>query len=87
MRAIFSEVLSSLQHNPQFFREPLDTGAETDDASPSPSDEDAKHTEEPQATDAATRKARELGVDLSGLQGTGAGGRIVVRDVTRAAGG
>ena len=87
VRAIFSEVLSSLQHNPQFFREPLDTGAETDDASPSPSDEDAKHTEEPQATDAATRKAMELGVDLSGLHGTCAGGRIVVRDVTRAAGG
>jgi pyruvate/2-oxoglutarate dehydrogenase complex dihydrolipoamide acyltransferase (E2) component len=87
VHAIFSEVLSSLQHNPQFFREPLDTGAETHDASPSPSDEDAKHTEEPQATNAATRKARELGVDLSGLQGTGAGGRIVVRDVTRSAGG
>jgi pyruvate/2-oxoglutarate dehydrogenase complex dihydrolipoamide acyltransferase (E2) component len=87
VRAIFSEVLSSLQHNPQFFREPLDTGAETQDASPSPSDEDAKHTEEPQATNAATRKARELGVDLSGIQGTGAGGRIVVRDVTRSAGG
>jgi pyruvate/2-oxoglutarate dehydrogenase complex dihydrolipoamide acyltransferase (E2) component len=30
------------------------------------------------------RKARELGVDLSGLEGSGAGGRIVVRDVTRA---
>src|SRR3712207_502245 len=27
VRAIFSEVLASLQHNPQFFREPLDAGA------------------------------------------------------------
>ena len=70
VRAIFSEVLASLQHSPQFFREP--------------SDEAAELPEEPEATEAATRKARELGVDLSGLEGTGAGGRIVVRDVTRA---
>src|SRR5215203_6850180 len=43
VHAIFSEVLSSLQHNPQFFREPLDTGAshETDDASAPPADTDA----------------------------------------------
>src|SRR5215208_3918158 len=53
VRAIFSEVLESLQHNPPFFREPMST--------------------------------RALGVDLSGLGGTGAGGRIVVKDVTRAA--
>ena len=26
VRAIFSEVLASLQHNPQFFRQPSDTG-------------------------------------------------------------
>ena len=72
VRAIFSEVLSSLQHNPQFFREPADNEA-------------AEHPEEPEATEAARRKARELGVGLSGLEGTGAGGRIVVRDVTRVA--
>jgi pyruvate/2-oxoglutarate dehydrogenase complex dihydrolipoamide acyltransferase (E2) component len=74
VRAIFSEVLASLQHNPQFFRGSLDTGT-------------VEETGEPEATEAARFKARELGVDLSGLEGTGAGGRIVLRDVTRAAGG
>src|SRR5215208_7942758 len=71
VRAIFSEVLSSLQHNPQFFREPLDTGAsnETDDASAPPADTDAGNTEVPEATEAARLKAMELGVDLSGLEG------------------
>jgi pyruvate/2-oxoglutarate dehydrogenase complex dihydrolipoamide acyltransferase (E2) component len=37
-------------------------------------------------TDAARQKADELGVDLSQVEGTGAEGRITVRDVTSAAG-
>ena len=37
------------------------------------------------ATDAAERKAREMGVDLSGVDGTGSAGRILVRDVKKAA--
>jgi pyruvate/2-oxoglutarate dehydrogenase complex dihydrolipoamide acyltransferase (E2) component len=37
------------------------------------------------ATEAARRKAEELGVDLSGVEGTGPGGRITVRDVQAAA--
>jgi pyruvate/2-oxoglutarate dehydrogenase complex dihydrolipoamide acyltransferase (E2) component len=36
-------------------------------------------------TDAARQKADELGVDLSKVEGTGAEGRITVRDVTSAA--
>jgi pyruvate/2-oxoglutarate dehydrogenase complex dihydrolipoamide acyltransferase (E2) component len=75
VRAIFGEVLASLQHSPQFFRQQSDTGAQDVRERPG----------EPEATQAAARRARELGVDLSGLQGSGAGGRIVVRDVTRAA--
>jgi len=46
-------------------------------------------TEEParvEATTAARRKAQELGVDLSRIEGTGAGGRVLVRDVQKAAG-
>ena len=39
-----------------------------------------------EATDAARRKAEELGVDLAGIEGTGAGGRILVSDVKEAAG-
>lgn len=37
------------------------------------------------ATDAARRKAEELGVKLSDLDGTGSGGRVLVKDVERAA--
>jgi pyruvate/2-oxoglutarate dehydrogenase complex dihydrolipoamide acyltransferase (E2) component len=38
-----------------------------------------------QATDAASRKAKELNVDLSSVEGTGQGGRITVGDVEKAA--
>ena len=40
---------------------------------------------EAKATDAAKRKAKELGVNLSTVEGTGSGGRITVKDVERAA--
>jgi pyruvate/2-oxoglutarate dehydrogenase complex dihydrolipoamide acyltransferase (E2) component len=39
------------------------------------------------ATDAAMRKAEELGIDLATVEGTGANGRITVADVESAAGG
>jgi pyruvate/2-oxoglutarate dehydrogenase complex dihydrolipoamide acyltransferase (E2) component len=41
--------------------------------------------EEPDATEAARKRAEELGVDLSQVEGSGAGGRITIRDVQRAA--
>jgi polyhydroxyalkanoic acid synthase PhaR subunit len=37
----------------------------------------------PEATDAARRKAQELGVDLAEVEGTGSGGQITVNDVRR----
>jgi pyruvate/2-oxoglutarate dehydrogenase complex dihydrolipoamide acyltransferase (E2) component len=37
------------------------------------------------ATEAAKRKAQQLGVDLSGVEGTGPGGRITIKDVQGAA--
>ena len=37
------------------------------------------------ATPAAERKAEDLGVDLSQIEGTGSGGRITVKDVMAAA--
>jgi pyruvate/2-oxoglutarate dehydrogenase complex dihydrolipoamide acyltransferase (E2) component len=102
VRAIFSEVLASMEHNPQFFRQALEaanqtsevpnetTAAtevvdETGDASGPPAGGSAEEPAEPEATEAARNKARELGVDLSGLEGTGSGGRILVRDVVEAA--
>lgn len=41
--------------------------------------------EEPYATNAARQKAERLGVDLSEVEGSGAGGRITVTDVVKAA--
>jgi pyruvate/2-oxoglutarate dehydrogenase complex dihydrolipoamide acyltransferase (E2) component len=38
---------------------------------------------EPKATNAARRKAEELGIDLSQIEGSGAGGLITIRDVMR----
>ena len=40
---------------------------------------------QPKATEPAKRKAEELGVDLSQVEGSGAKGRIIVRDVLKAA--
>ena len=37
------------------------------------------------ATPAAERRAEDLGLDLSQIAGTGSGGRITVKDVTKAA--
>jgi pyruvate/2-oxoglutarate dehydrogenase complex dihydrolipoamide acyltransferase (E2) component len=48
-------------------------------------DPGAEDAGEPNATDAARRKAEELGVDLSRVDGTGVGGRILLRDVKEAA--
>ena len=42
--------------------------------------------QEPRATAAARRKAAELGVDLAGVEGTGADGQITVGDVREAGG-
>lgn len=40
---------------------------------------------EPDATDAAARKADELGVDLTAVEGSGKDGRVTVADVEAAA--
>jgi hypothetical protein len=58
------------------------SGQNTTDQVVAQSDED---TAEVEATDAARRKAEELGVDLSRIEGSGASGRILVRDVRQAA--
>src|ERR671912_89269 len=39
-------------------------------------------SEEPRATRAARRRAEQLGIDLSTIQGSGSGGLITIRDVT-----
>jgi pyruvate/2-oxoglutarate dehydrogenase complex dihydrolipoamide acyltransferase (E2) component len=42
--------------------------------------------QEPRVSDAARRRAEELGLDLSQIEGTGSGGLITVKDVTSLAG-
>ena len=41
---------------------------------------------EPEVTDAAKRRAKELDVDLADVKGSGSGGRVLVKDVEAAAG-
>jgi pyruvate/2-oxoglutarate dehydrogenase complex dihydrolipoamide acyltransferase (E2) component len=38
---------------------------------------------EPRATNAARRKAEEMGIDLSQIEGSGAGGLITIKDVVQ----
>jgi hypothetical protein len=52
---------------------------------PDVSEEAEAGKSEVKATDAAGRKAQELGVRLSDIRGTGSGGRILVKDVKKAA--
>lgn len=63
----------------------LTAGPETEAGEPA--EEPRRDGPGPGATPAASKKAEELGLDLSTLEGTGAGGRVLVRDVLRAAGG
>ena len=88
VRAIFSQVLASLEHSPQFFRQALSSVNETGEASqdktvdtpgmnetgyvlaPQAGGDAEAHGEadepgEPEATETAKNKARELVVDLS----------------------
>ncbi|MDQ3602983.1 MAG: E3 binding domain-containing protein [Actinomycetota bacterium] len=57
---------------------------QAEEAEASEDDTGVTHVE---ATDAAERKAEELNVDLSGVEGSGQGGRITVGDVEKAASG
>ena len=63
----------------------LTAGPETEAGEPA--EEPERDGPGPGATPAASKKAEELGLDLSAVEGTGAGGRVLVRDVLRAAGG
>ena len=43
--------------------------------------------QEPEVTDAAKRRAKELSVDPTTVEGTGSGGRVLIKDVEAAAAG
>lgn len=118
VRAIFSQVLSTLDNNPSLVQDLMGnldhTEAEPEEGpkepprkaleksqpeewetSPSdgpsvmgdgdrPAEDGAGRRRGAEATEAARKKARQLGVDLDGLKGTGTGGRILVKDVMQA---
>ena len=64
-----------------------ETAAEGDGDIPEASAEAQQdHGEEPEVTEAAKRRAKELGVDPTTVEGTGSGGRVLVKDVEAAAG-
>lgn len=57
-----------------------------DDVPEASADAQQDHQEEPEVTDAAKRRAEELGVDPTSVEGTGSGGRVLVKDVEASAG-
>ncbi len=64
-----------------------ETAAESGDGDASEASADGQdRQEEPEVTDAAKRRAKELSVDPSDVKGTGSGGRVLVKDVEAAAG-
>ena len=66
-------------------QDPMTSAGTHTDNDVSVAEEAVESTSEVTATPAATRKAKELGVDLSMVEGTGSGGRITVQDVESAA--
>ncbi len=66
---------------------PRELTASPGPGSEKPAEEAQRDGAEPPATAAARKKAEELKLDLSAVEGTGAGGRVLVRDVLKAADG
>jgi pyruvate dehydrogenase E2 component (dihydrolipoamide acetyltransferase) len=48
------------------------------------SDKQGQQDDEPEATDAAERLAKEAGIDIATVKGSGEGGRVLARDVQAA---
>ena len=57
-----------------------------DDVQEAPAEAQQDDQDEPEVTDAAKRRAKELGVDPTDVKGTGSGGRVLVKDVEAEAG-
>ena len=90
--------LSALEQNPELIDAPRETEERKEIEGPAgtadepargaaerPDDELGGGNGEVEATDAARRKAEELGVDLAEVEGSGQRGRILLRDVQKAA--
>jgi pyruvate/2-oxoglutarate dehydrogenase complex dihydrolipoamide acyltransferase (E2) component len=55
------------------------------DADPVEQGDNPRDDKGPEVTEAAQRRAEELGVDLADVKGTGSGGRVLLKDVEAAA--
>lgn len=66
-------------------RNAADLEAERPAAGRTEGSEEGETGEEPEASDAARRRAEKLGIDLSRVEGSGSGGLITINDVTDAA--
>ena len=63
----------------------LEARMTTHDTAPGKQEDNSRDGGEgPAVTGAAQRRAKELGVDLSSVKGTGSGGRVLVKDVEAA---
>lgn len=81
------EQAAELREIRALLEERLATGENTRDESARDHSPDGQSDTGPEATEAAQRRAKELDVDLSGVRGTGSGGRVLVKDVEAAADG
>ena len=91
--------LQAIDNNPQLldpdFRRPQEgpnrnedqreITAGTEETAGEPAEDPARDGSKPDATDAARKMADEKGLDLTDIEGTGSGGRILLRDVEKAA--
>jgi pyruvate/2-oxoglutarate dehydrogenase complex dihydrolipoamide acyltransferase (E2) component len=95
VNSIVARTLSSLDDNPQLLKDLTElanaaSGAQNEGSRPTlrgVGENGAGEKAAPveiEATKAARRKAGELGVELSSIEGSGSGGRITVKDVARA---
>jgi large subunit ribosomal protein L20 len=86
--AIVAQAKNALEGNPVERRVEVERQIAATEPEPTPEAAEARGAEaqdEVNATDAAARKADELDVDLSAVEGSGQGGRITVGDVEKAA--
>jgi large subunit ribosomal protein L20 len=86
--AIVAQAKNALEGNPVERRVEVERQIAAAQPGPTPEAAEAPEAEaqdEVNATDAAARKAEELDVDLSAVEGSGQGGRITVGDVEKAA--
>lgn len=84
VQAMIERTLSSVDENPELIKDLADLSGNSarEEGEQSALQEGASSRE---ITEAARKKAEELDLDLSSLEGTGSGGRITLNDVRRAA--